>query len=215
MQRIFSDFNNFVTFDDSLPIRATEVKEIDDSSDPTISHLDAESDNEAVIMIVTFANALHCLVAEKIPHAAGQRSDGSTGLIVSPPLPRCNTASDERRIVRMVVMDCAATSRTIAQQIRDLLCIIRCPLVPFDAVGSKILLLALVAIAAASLDVIPHYSHHGHGHGISSRYFRKAQGHGYGLGYDGYGYGGLGYGYGYGGLGYGGYGLGYGYGGYF
>ncbi|GFT40846.1 hypothetical protein NPIL_48691 [Nephila pilipes] len=69
----------------------------------------------------------------------------------------------------------------------------------------QILVLAFVAIAAASLDVIPHYSHHGHGHGISSRYFRKAEGHGYGLGYGGYG---LGYG-GYG-LGYGGYGLGYG-----
>ncbi|XP_055931971.1 neuropeptide-like protein 31 [Argiope bruennichi] len=71
-----------------------------------------------------------------------------------------------------------------------------------------ILVLALVAIAACSLDVIPHYSHHGYGHGISSRYFRKAQGHGYGLGYGGYGlgYGGYG-GYGYGGLGgYGGYG---------
>ncbi|KAF8794578.1 hypothetical protein HNY73_002549 [Argiope bruennichi] len=87
-----------------------------------------------------------------------------------------------------------------------------------------IVVLALVAIAACSLDVIPHYSHHGHGHGISSRYFRKPQGHGYGgygLGYGGYGLGyggyGLGYGgYGYGGLGYGGYGYGgLGYGGYF
>ncbi|GFX01032.1 transposable element Tcb2 transposase [Trichonephila clavipes] len=68
-----------------------------------------------------------------------------------------------------------------------------------NVVQSMILVLALVAIAAASLDVIPHYSHHGHGHGISSRYFRKAQGHGYGYG--------LGYGYG---IGYGGYGLGYG-----
>ncbi|GBN12231.1 hypothetical protein AVEN_50936-1 [Araneus ventricosus] len=85
-----------------------------------------------------------------------------------------------------------------------------------------ILVLALVAIAACSLDVIPHYSHHGYGHGINTRYFRRAQGHGYGLGYGGYGlvYGGygLGYGgYGYGGLGgYGGYGyggLGGGYGG--
>ncbi|GBM37724.1 hypothetical protein AVEN_17380-1, partial [Araneus ventricosus] len=72
-----------------------------------------------------------------------------------------------------------------------------------------LLVLALVSIAACSLDVIPHYSHHGHGHGISSRYFRKAQGHGYGgLGYGGYGYDGLGYG-GYG-LGYGGFGNGYG-----
>ncbi|KAF8794577.1 hypothetical protein HNY73_002548 [Argiope bruennichi] len=94
-----------------------------------------------------------------------------------------------------------------------------------------IVVLALVAIAACSLDVIPHYSHHGYGHGISSRYFKKAQGHGYGgyglgyggygLGYGGYGLGyggyGLGYGgYGYGGLGYGGYGYGgLGYGGYF
>ncbi|GBN12239.1 hypothetical protein AVEN_50943-1 [Araneus ventricosus] len=60
---------------------------------------------------------------------------------------------------------------------------------------NQIVVLALVAIAACSLDVIPHYSHHGHGHGISTRYFRKAQGHGYGgLGYGGYGYGGLGYG---------------------
>ncbi|XP_055931967.1 neuropeptide-like protein 30 [Argiope bruennichi] len=80
-------------------------------------------------------------------------------------------------------------------------------------ISRKILVLALVAIAACSLDVIPHYSHHGYGHGISSRYFRKAQGHGYGgygLGYGGYGlgYGGYG-GYGYGGLGgYGGYGYG-------
>ncbi|GFY72888.1 hypothetical protein TNIN_407771 [Trichonephila inaurata madagascariensis] len=75
-----------------------------------------------------------------------------------------------------------------------------------------VILLALVAIAVASVDVIPHYSHHGNGHGISSRYFRKAQGHGYGLGYDGYGlgYGGYGLGYGGYGLGYGGYGLGYG-----
>ncbi|GBN01234.1 hypothetical protein AVEN_86103-1 [Araneus ventricosus] len=74
---------------------------------------------------------------------------------------------------------------------------------------SQILVLSTIAaIAACSLDVITHYSHHGHGHGISTRYFRKAQGHeygGYGLGYGGYGYGGLGgcgdYGLGYGGLG--------------
>lgn len=80
----------------------------------------------------------------------------------------------------------------------------------------QIAVLALAAIVAASLDVIPHYSHHGHGHGVSTRYFKKAQGHGYGLGYGGYGgyglgYGGYGLGYGRNGLGYdGGYGLGYG-----
>ncbi|KAF8794575.1 hypothetical protein HNY73_002546 [Argiope bruennichi] len=87
-----------------------------------------------------------------------------------------------------------------------------------------IVVLALVAIAACSLDVIPHYSHHGHGYGISNRYFKKAQLHGYGgygLGYGGYGLGyggyGLGYGgYGYGGLRFGGYSYGgLGYGGYF
>ncbi|KAF8794588.1 hypothetical protein HNY73_002559 [Argiope bruennichi] len=81
-----------------------------------------------------------------------------------------------------------------------------------------LILVWLSAIATAP-DVIPHIAHHGHGHGISSRYFRKAQGHGYGLGYGGYGlgyggYGGYGYGglggYGYGGLGgYGGFGYGY------
>ncbi|XP_035211450.1 neuropeptide-like protein 31 [Stegodyphus dumicola] len=77
----------------------------------------------------------------------------------------------------------------------------------------------LAAVAYSSyVDVIPHYSKHGHGHGISTRYFVKAQGHGYGgygLGYGGYGqgYGSYG-GYGLGGYGgYGGYGLG-GYGGY-
>lgn len=71
--------------------------------------------------------------------------------------------------------------------------------------------MALAAIACASMvDVIPHYGKYG-GHGVSSRYFRKAQGLGYGLGYGGLGYGG----YGLGGLGYGGYGLGgVGYGGY-
>lgn len=77
--------------------------------------------------------------------------------------------------------------------------------------------MALAALACASLvDVIPHYGKHG-GHGVSSRYFRKSQGH-LGLGYGGYGLGGYGgvyggYGLGgYGGLGLGG--LGYGYGGY-
>lgn len=74
----------------------------------------------------------------------------------------------------------------------------------------------MAVFASASLvDVIPHYSKHGYGHGISSRYFRKAQGHGYGLGYASYdlageygiGYGldgayGAGYGLGYAGLGY-------------
>lgn len=81
--------------------------------------------------------------------------------------------------------------------------------------------MALAIVASASIvDVIPHYSHHGHGYGVSSRYFRKAQGHSYGLGYGDLGYGGYGLGYGgyglgygglgYAGLGYGGYGLGYG-----
>ncbi|XP_042909449.1 keratin-associated protein 19-2-like [Parasteatoda tepidariorum] len=65
-----------------------------------------------------------------------------------------------------------------------------------------------------SNDVIHHYGKHG-GHGVSSRYFIKSQGHGfggYGLGYDGYGlgYGGYGSGYGSYGAGYGGYGAGYG-----
>ncbi|GBN65144.1 hypothetical protein AVEN_107359-1 [Araneus ventricosus] len=83
----------------------------------------------------------------------------------------------------------------------------------------EIVVLALVAIAACSLDVIPHYSHHGYGHGIRHGYGGlEYGGYGYGgLGYGGYGYGSLGYGgYGYGGLGYGGYGIGnggYGYGG--
>ncbi|KFM82993.1 hypothetical protein X975_09780, partial [Stegodyphus mimosarum] len=84
-----------------------------------------------------------------------------------------------------------------------------------------LLVLVLAAVAYGSyVDVIPHYSKHGHGHGISTRYFRKAQGHGYGGygldygsyggGYGGYGLGGYGgYGSGYGGsLGYGGYGYG-------
>lgn len=82
---------------------------------------------------------------------------------------------------------------------------------------SQIVLLALAVIASASLvDIIPHYSYHGYGHGVSARYFRKAQGHGYGLGNGGYGLGYGGYGLGYGGLGlgaglgYGAYGLGYG-----
>lgn len=80
--------------------------------------------------------------------------------------------------------------------------------------------MALAAFACASLvDVIPHYSYKGYGNGVSSRYFRKAQGLGYGLGYAGYGlgYGGYGLGDGGYGLGYGGFGLGYGdlgYGGY-
>lgn len=84
---------------------------------------------------------------------------------------------------------------------------------------SQIVLLALAVLASASLvDVIPHYGKHG-GHGVSTRYFRKSQGHlglgygygGYGAGYGGYGQGGYG-GYGLGGLGYGygGYGIGYG-----
>ncbi|GIY97073.1 hypothetical protein CEXT_235931 [Caerostris extrusa] len=90
-----------------------------------------------------------------------------------------------------------------------------------------ILVLAFCCHCHRFLDVIPHYGHHGYGQGISARYFRKAQGHGYGLDYytpiygnygygNGYGYNGLGYGgYGYNGLGYGGYGYnGLGYGGY-
>ncbi|GFY72895.1 hypothetical protein TNIN_407841 [Trichonephila inaurata madagascariensis] len=75
-----------------------------------------------------------------------------------------------------------------------------------------IFVLALVAVATCSFEVIPNYSHYEgvshHGNGISNRYFTKTEGLGYGLyglRYDGYG---LGYGsYGYDGLRRGAYGL--------
>ncbi|GFY72904.1 hypothetical protein TNIN_407931 [Trichonephila inaurata madagascariensis] len=74
-----------------------------------------------------------------------------------------------------------------------------------------IFVLAFVAVATCSFEVIPNYSHYEgvshHGNGISNKYFTKTEGLGYGLyglRYDGYG---LGYGtYGYDGLGYGSYG---------
>ncbi|GFY72900.1 hypothetical protein TNIN_407891 [Trichonephila inaurata madagascariensis] len=75
-----------------------------------------------------------------------------------------------------------------------------------DASFLQVFVLALVAVATCSFEVIPNYSHYEgishHGNGISNRYFTKTEGLGYGpygLRYDGYG---LGYGtYGYNGLG--------------
>ncbi|GFX01007.1 hypothetical protein TNCV_4579731 [Trichonephila clavipes] len=85
----------------------------------------------------------------------------------------------------------------------------------------QIFILALVAVATGSFEVIPTFSHYEgnnhHGNGISNRYFTKSEGLGYGLNglrYDGYGlayegfYGLNGFGYvpyGYNGLGYYGY----------
>ncbi|PRD26283.1 UNVERIFIED_CONTAM: hypothetical protein NCL1_38547 [Trichonephila clavipes] len=50
--------------------------------------------------------------------------------------PRCTTVRDDRRIVRVVVIDHADPSIIIAQH--SLLRIIRCPLVPFVALCSKV-----------------------------------------------------------------------------
>ncbi|GFW80312.1 hypothetical protein TNCV_2944451 [Trichonephila clavipes] len=68
---MFSYFKDSVTFDDSLPIGATEVEEIVDLSLPMNSESDAEIDTETHIKTATFSNALHCLEIKNIPHAAG------------------------------------------------------------------------------------------------------------------------------------------------
>ncbi|GFX02645.1 hypothetical protein TNCV_3869821 [Trichonephila clavipes] len=52
--------------------------------------------------------------------------------------PRCTPARDDRCIVCMAVMERAAPSRTIAQQNQSVVSIILCPLVPFDAVCSRV-----------------------------------------------------------------------------
>ncbi|GFW19957.1 hypothetical protein TNCV_866631 [Trichonephila clavipes] len=59
-RRYFKILTN-VTFDDGLPIFATEVQETVDLSQAMNSDPDAEIENETLIKTVTFLNALHCL----------------------------------------------------------------------------------------------------------------------------------------------------------
>ncbi|GFX52639.1 hypothetical protein TNCV_4326531 [Trichonephila clavipes] len=53
--------NDYATFDDGLPICATEIQEIVDLSEPMNNDSDAEIDNKTRIKTVTFANSTHCL----------------------------------------------------------------------------------------------------------------------------------------------------------
>ncbi|GFT43483.1 hypothetical protein TNCV_815281 [Trichonephila clavipes] len=53
--------SNNVTFDDELPICATEIQKIVDLSKPRNSDFDADTDNETIIKSFTFSKASHCL----------------------------------------------------------------------------------------------------------------------------------------------------------
>ncbi|GFW35667.1 hypothetical protein TNCV_4435181 [Trichonephila clavipes] len=57
-------FNDYVAFDEGLPVGATEVEIIVDLWEPKNSDSDEETDNESPIKIITFSNAFTLLNLE-------------------------------------------------------------------------------------------------------------------------------------------------------